>query len=238
MESNPKTNNKLRKFLVILDIVFIAVLSAFLTRPLGLIVFDGNSMTDGKFSTYPTVVAQAFPFWQIKNFGVSGQSTIEMLLDADQEIDPLTSFVGPKILIVWEGSSDLYHGAAVEPAYSRLVEYCRDRKQAGYTVIVLSLLPRTLDNHPNYESARTELNNLLRDDFPDSIGEYLYQGAQYADYFLDIAADSRIGYFGDQTDSRYFYDQVHMTEMGYAIIAQHVIASIHEIKLQPDAIYR
>lgn len=223
---------KTRNLVAALDIVLVIfVLAYFVPKPtIGLVVFDGNSMTDGQFSTFPGDVERALgPFWKAQNFGVSGQSTIEMLDDAERQIDTLPSPTRYKILVVWEGSNDLYHGAPVDASYARLVEYCKGRKEAGYTVMVLSLLPRTLEKHAWYEHDRSELNALLREDFPEAVTDYLYRGTQYADYFLDVAADSRIGNFGDETDTRFYYDQVHMTQRGYAIIAKHVTSSINTI---------
>ena len=66
-----------------------------------------------------------------------------MLDNAPSKVDPLyESDLGQNVVVVWGGTNDMRHWAH-HPAvvYSRLRQYCLERRARGYTVVVLTLAP-------------------------------------------------------------------------------------------------
>lgn len=186
------------------------------------IIFDGNSLTRGccagdmNARNYPLQLVRSLGDSYISyNFSVVGQTTGEMLRDAAQEIDSLRrgrDRAAPEILVMWEGTNDLHYGASAQDAYERIARYASGRQKAGYKVIVLTLLPRHYENaDSDFEARRQEVNALLR-----------LNWREFADGIADVAADERIGDAGDELDTDYYEDGVHMTEEGYALIARTV----------------
>lgn len=176
-----------------------------------LIVFDGNSMTAGAYSSYPaTTVSALVGTWTAHNFGVSGQTTIEMIADAAAQIDSLYDpDMLKNVVVFWEVTNDLKLGATRADAQARMVQYCQARKAAGWSVVVLTILPRTQVGLPEtFEDDRIAINSYI-----------LANYASFADAVADVASDSRIGDYGDSNDTTYFYDGVHMTTAGYNIVA-------------------
>jgi len=185
-----------------------------------LIVFDGNSMTDATYSSYPaTTVAALTDTWTSQNFGVSGQTTIEMIADAAAQIDVLydTNML-KNVVVFWEVANDLYFGATRADAQARMVQYCQARQAAGWKVVVLTLLPRSKFDTLTYEDDRTAINSYIRANY-----------ATFADAVADVAGDSRIGDNGDCDDTTYYTDGCHMTTAGYNIVAEIVAATINAL---------
>ena len=108
------------------------------------IAFDGNSMTASAFTTWPADVSASIGDVLNRNFGVSGQTTIEMIADAVAQID-ICYHAGyhKNICVCWEGTNDLKLGAARADAQARLVTYCQARQAAGWQVVIVTILPRS-----------------------------------------------------------------------------------------------
>lgn len=185
----------------------------------GLVVFEGDSLTSGPNGApeqaYP---AQAMDLlggrYVWRNRGGSGQTLVDMARDAaliDHEPRQPVN-----ILVLWGGTNDLRFGASADEVYSRIESYARARRATGYRVLVLTILPRSNSTTPEgFEIQRQALNARLRASWRD-----------FADMLIDVAADPRIGDAGDELDARYFTDRLHMTPLGYSLIAAHVAESL------------
>src|SRR5712692_1424298 len=188
------------------------------------ILCDGNSLTAGGGVSLP---GDSYPYQLnrflmtlgvkalVQNFGVSGQTTLTMLANAHAQIDPLFN---PKfnvnVVVAWEGTNHLYFGATGQQAYQSLVQYCLGRRAAGFRVLILTVLPRGNPGVPvTFETDRNFVNTALRTNWP-----------QFADGLVDVAADPR---FQDVTNGTYYsWDQVHLNDTGYQIVAQQVGAAV------------
>lgn len=194
---------------------------------LPLIVFDGNSLTyrpaDVDVTPYPTqcvrLLGEAQYEWY--NYGVGGQTTPSMTADAPTQIDIHYDRRRAKnIVVAWELSNDIFFGNSAATAYANFVAYCNARRAVGFSVIVLTVLPRSGVATPGtFEADRQTVNTLLRDNY-----------RSFAHGIADVAADSRIGDSGDENDTTYYKpDLVHLTNVGAGVVAQIVADAIELI---------
>jgi len=194
---------------------------------LPLIVFDGNSLTyrpaDTDVTPYPTqcvrLLGEANYEWY--NFGVGGQITTQMTADAPTEIDVLFDRRRSKnIVVAWEVSNDLFFGASAATAYANYVAYCNARRAAGFTVVAVTVLPRSGVGTPgSFEADRGTVNTSIRSNWHS-----------FAHALADVAADSRIGDAGDENDATYYKaDLVHLTNVGAGVVAQIVADAIETV---------
>lgn len=132
------------------------------------------------------------------------------------------------MLIAWGGTNDLYFGASAATTYSRIVTYATARKAAGWRVIILSILPRSAGiPPPTFEADRQTVNAALLADFPTATAHTnITRGGAYADFLINIGADTTIGEAGDELNTTYYADRVHLTNAGYAIVADYVKKAI------------
>jgi len=187
--------------------------------PDGIVIFDGNSMTAEASSSYPSTAFDLLSgTWFYRNFGVSGQTTIEMIADGVDQIDSLYSAAfSNNVVVYWEVTNDLKLGATRADAQARMVTYCQARQAAGFKVVVGTILPREQVGTPEtFEADRIAINTYIRENYTD-----------FADVVADVAGDSRIGDAGDCNDTTYYNaDKVHMVDAGYAIVAGIVATAI------------
>jgi lysophospholipase L1-like esterase len=185
----------------------------------GLIVFDGDSLTEGFMlapsQSYPAQVMRQLPAgvrWE--NVAVSGQTWPQLLGDVSTEVDPLFSAEnGFNIVVVWAAANDLAAGYSAQEIYANARMYCLARKQRGFKVVTCTMYPlQPEDYDQRYESLRLEYNRLLRSTWP-----------QFADALVDIAADERIGDGSPPSRADYFIDIVHLNAVGYGVIAAAVL---------------
>ena len=203
------------------------------------IICDGNSLTFGATSTTVTGAllatgsgmtggdypSQLYTFlggsnFEIYNKGVSGQTTDQMISDVTTDIDILYSTnAASNIVIMWEATNHLYFEATAQQAIDSYKSYCLGRKAKGFKVGVLSCLPRSNTGTPSdFESKRLQFNTLLRQ-----------QWKNFADILIDVGADIRIGLPMTENSSLYGGDFVHMSNSGYAIIAEKVAGAIQTL---------
>jgi lysophospholipase L1-like esterase len=205
------------------DTLYVPVVLRELPPPT-LVVFDGNSLSVAPVGAeYPDMVAQlldtASYSAETVSIAVSGQTTADMLRDAMEEADGLYDPARPGVIVVWEGTNDLYFGASPNDAYEHLATYCRDRKDHGWRVVLLTLLPRsktgTRGMPPTFETDRQNINARLRVAWPG-----------VADVLVDVGADPIIGLAGQETDPLYYSDRLHLTAAGNQIVAEYVASAI------------
>jgi lysophospholipase L1-like esterase len=182
------------------------------------LICDGNSLTFGTGSTggnvYPNYLATSLgSTWQVFNIGVQGQVTSSMVTNAPNQIDNVlgSPYFSKDVIIAWEGTNSLNAGVDATTAYNSMVTYCLARKAAGAKVIVGTCLPRSSVGVPgDFNAQRATYNTLIRNNYQF-----------FSDAILDVAADSRIGDDGDETNTTYYAgDNVHLNNTGYSVIAE------------------
>jgi len=196
-----------------------------LSRAEGLIVFDGDSLTEGYMlapsRSYPAQTMAVLPGWLAsENFGISGQTWPDLLTDVTCEVDPLYSAERRlNLVVVWAGANDLAAGYSAREVYENARRYCEGRKRRGFTVVTLTmypLQPRDLD--AVYEAQRRVYNALLREHW-----------REFAEALVDVSADERLGDASGAQRAQYFIDVVHLNEKGYGVIADCVADAIRPI---------
>ena len=182
------------------------------------LIFDGNSLT--AYDGYVGIVAQSLRAKgdtpTVQNYGVSGQTTAQMLSDVVTQVDTLANLNKPlNIVSCWEGSNDLQLGGTVVAAHSRLMDYCIGRRNAGFKVIVGTLTPR---NTVDIEAKRLAVNTLLRNTW-----------TTFADGLVDVGGDPIIGNLATCSDTRYYVDGVHFASQGHPIVAGYFLAAVEAL---------
>jgi lysophospholipase L1-like esterase len=130
-----------------------------------------------------------------------------MITQAPRRVDPhYDQSADADICIVMAGGGDLAGGADPQAVLDGLRTYCAARHAAGFQVVVLTLLPRSVP--AGFDEARSTYNAMLREQWPT-----------FADGLADVTTDPRIGVDGANLDPVYYVDQVHPTSAGYAIMA-------------------
>jgi lysophospholipase L1-like esterase len=156
------------------------------------------------------------------NFGIGGQKLSDMLINAPTKVDPLFQpGLGRNVAVIWGGTNDLCWWAHTsEAVYEDLREYCEGRRRAGYTVVALTLLPRSDTGSPaDFETLRQEVNSRIRAGW-----------AGFADAMVDVGSDPFIGISGSETDLRFYSpDRVHLNNAGLALVAGRVGKLLHRV---------
>jgi lysophospholipase L1-like esterase len=191
--------------------------------PAGIFVTDGNSLTqsrNGAVAMPDYVQAQlgSPPRLAFINAGESGHTTPQMLTTALTLVDPLYRSSGVNVLMAWEGANDLYFGASADAAFAHLREYGAARRHAGFSVFLLTLLPREDMGVPaTYERDRQTVNAALRASWPD-----------FATGLIDVAADPIFASPSVVSEGIYIspIDLVHLTDAGSLAIAKIVVAAV------------
>jgi lysophospholipase L1-like esterase len=185
---------------------------------IGVIVFDGDSLTAGSEATdpYPSQIMRTFASgtsWY--NLGIGGLRIKDILDMAPTRVDRrFNPRLGRNVVVVWAGTNDLAlwnHMASA--VYKRLRQYCEERRAQGFTVLVLTMLPRN-DKVclSGFEERRQSVNRKLRESWTG-----------FADGLVDVAADPLIGTPGCESDLRYWVKGgVHLTNKGLGLVATHV----------------
>jgi hypothetical protein len=190
-----------------------------------IIVGDGNSLTYGYLSSNPTTKSYTavldadtdFNGCTFYNFGVSAQTTQDMIDDAVSQVDAVYSGSVTSILIAWEVGNDIYFNGSVSAAMTRFWSYCDSRKSAGWKVYVVTCTPRDQsttfgDNSSQYNVKLADANAFIKSDY-----------ATHADGVIDLADDIR---FQGYNLTYYNADKVHFTDAGYAAVAEIVKRAI------------
>ena len=187
-------------------------------------IYDGDSLTFGTNAgvgcEYPAQVQQLLGngnYWA--NYGIGGQTIATMLANVNSKIVPNVS-LGRKrnTLTVWSGTNDIaVSGRTAAATYADLVSYCQAARAAGFKVIVLTMLPRTTGGSGT-ETSRQTYNGLILAGWPT-----------FADALADVGGNSTIlGAPNAYTNTVYYFtDQIHLTNIGYNIVAKTVTNAIN-----------
>ena len=178
------------------------------------VICDGDSLTRGHGGTipYPEQLASLLGSgWRTINLGVDSQKITDMQSDAITQVDRARKTTLTKQMItVWGGTNDLYFGGSEATLQANYQTYCANRQTAGFQVVTTTMLPRSDASTPGtFETDRQAFNTWLRANY-----------ATFADVLADVAADTRIGEAGDETNRTYYAgDNVHLNDTGYGIVA-------------------
>lgn len=180
-----------------------------------MLVAEGDSFTVGFGApaglSYPNQLMQYFPDrLHVVNAGTNGAVLVpDMQNEAVTQID--SQFTAGAVLAMFGGGNDIaINGATGADTYTAYAAYCTARRAAGFKVIAFSLLPRTNEiATPSKLTERKAFSALVRANW-----------RTFADGFVDIEADSRIGYDTAYNDTTYFNPDGHPTQAGYAVIAE------------------
>jgi lysophospholipase L1-like esterase len=187
------------------------------TQNLPRIIADGNSLIAGQEASreFVRVVCDLLAPYQAydgEGYGVGGQTTAQMSSDAGAQIDPRYSASRPRnILLVWEGTNHLFldEGLSAADAFAAITSYCQARKtaNAGWQIVVLTVLPRTVAGGSTFEARRQSLNALIR------------AGHASYDAVADVGADATIGAAGAFNNATYYSDLTHLSDAGQLVAA-------------------
>jgi lysophospholipase L1-like esterase len=183
------------------------------------VVTVGDSLTAGNLSTYGfnypnQMIPLLSPQPGLYNMGLGGEKVTEMIAEAAAKVDVMYDAAKARnIVAIWGGTNDLYTGDTAENTYANLQTYCAARRAAGWKVVVVTTLPRGA-NDP-FEANRQTYNTSIRAGW-----------ATFADALADVAADSRIGDAGDNSDGTYYSDGTHLNNTGYGVVAVIVGAAV------------
>lgn len=189
---------------------------------------DGNSLSFGtgaaipSTESYPAQMAAANIQWDVVNLGVPGATTAQRAAAAPTAIDrTFATWRADEVAVLWEGTNDLAVNAPATSgdAITRYVDWCNGRRAAGFKVVSVTVLPRSNAGlYADFETHRQEINTHIRANW-----------ASFSDALADVAADPRIGDFGDSDDTTYYPDKVHLNALGYSIVAQTVGDAVESI---------
>jgi lysophospholipase L1-like esterase len=175
----------------------------------------GDSLTLGNHASasYPSLLPPILNSkFLVSNQGINSV-TLTGLISNGATIDALYQSGKDNVLIVWGGTNDIYFGDSGPTAYNDLVTYCNARKSTGWTIILLNILSRSDTSTPSdFLDNRAVFNDLIDSNWKS-----------FADSYIDLTKDARIGLNGSEMDTTYFTsDRVHLNATGNQIIADYV----------------
>lgn len=207
-----------------------------------LIVFDGDSLTEGMNNAgvdqyYPKQVqswlstrAKTVEFY---SYGVSGQTTQQMLSDVSTQIHTKVNNAKTNIIVAWEDvNAILNNGRTAQQNYDDFVTYFQGCKNAGfdYAILLTGYYPKIrLDGTYNNSAWETGSPSPL-----DRQHNYFEQVTAASGVPWNVHVDLRAapnigGARGETLSSTYFNDSVHLQAAGYDIVSDQVESAILEI---------
>ena len=184
-------------------------------------IFEGDSIT----YFYPDQAAPLLgSLWDVTNVSTPGDTIANMLITAPTQVDPLYSpTLQNNYVFVWGGTNDISGTPDTSAAtYQNIVDFANGRRSLGFKVAVFTILPRSASTiSPDitvaeFENRRQFINTNLRANW-----------SSFADKLIDVAADPRIGDAGDEMDTTYYFDQVHLTSAGDAIVVNLIVSALN-----------
>jgi len=191
--------------------------------PLRTVVFTGNSIVAGQgavagstdFTTVALSLLNTPAAWKSPNFraynvGVGAQSTHTMLTADRVRVDrKLSEYHPANVVIIFEGTNDLYYGASASTALANLLAAYNLQRAAcpGVRVGVGTVLPRSNSGTPGtFNADRATLNTALRNVLGSAV--------------VDFAADATMGTDAASENPTYYPDKAHPSVAGHAILGQ------------------
>lgn len=186
-------------------------------------LYQGDSMTFGEppATPYPNLVSTTNSYDKVNN--AVGGKTISTIRSQAETIDDIEYRFQARenVYVLWAGTNDLATGSTVDEAFRNFQATCRERRNKGWKVIVLTTLQRCGNNPTG-----TPLNTLI----PQYNALIRAGWSTFADGIADVAADPTLSPINACTDTFYFNgDGVHLTTAGNTIIASVVSEAINNI---------
>jgi lysophospholipase L1-like esterase len=173
------------------------------------IIADGNSYVQGNgYTPFSTLLMAMAPFTTngatMQNFGVSGQTTGQMLNDQSSQVLSLYSAGKANVILFQEGGNDIYFNGNVDSAIARVKRYCDNARAAGFKVIVSALIYR--DQATSFGDTPASYNTKI-----DQFNSALVGDASFYDGIIrpDLEA-----VFSTYTSGGYDADKVHPNDTG------------------------
>jgi len=192
-----------------------------------LLVLDGNSLMSNSLQVrinncLAGNCAAGTPLeseFVVQNFGVSGQTTPQMIADFGSQIAPLYNPKRSKnIYVMWEATNHHYADSSVTAAqaFDSILTLCHMAQEVGFNVVIPNVLPRSNSGTPgDFATWRASFNSLLASNA--AVEGYLV---------ANLAGNSTIGDTGDETNTTYYSDLVHLTDAGNDIVAPLIATQI------------
>ncbi len=181
-----------------------------------MVLMDGDSLSssvgsaNGKGWTklvMEALSASGYPGIQGRSIALGGYS-VNTLTNAQRLASLAISQAPPgckKVVTVWFGANDLRLAANAVSFLANLKSYCAALVQAGYRVVIATVIPEVNMDNTVRLTANTEIRN------PVNIGVCWHEVA-------DLAANANIGADGQEVVTTYFDpDQIHLNDTGYVI---------------------
>lgn len=193
------------------------------------VIFEGNSLTANKGgiagggSSWPTKLMKSEGWNQFshENYAEGGNLQTQ---DVEPRISRLISTVepsdsSPRYFFLWSGINDITKNVPAHRITASLRRSIQDAKSAGLHVVILPLTPVA-----NNSDRMGYGYNLKQQAALNSVNQWISsEGASLADQYLNI---NLIPEIKDPTNSRYYVDGLHQTDLGRAKISQFVASKI------------
>lgn len=210
-----------------------------------LLAFDGNSLTSGTGAgdnqNYPNHVKDHFTgiFKSIyfRPSGAGGETLSQMLQNYEVKIIQHYDPAKYNIVFVWEDVNGIFPSSAQEQ-FDYMKTYTQRAKEAGFEkVVVLTSYYHRPEADGEYRTNEgAVVNKTSIEAATVRLNEYynLIHNANPADVYYDHAIDLRLaphigGAEGTIKDPTYFWDYIHLTDLGYQVVADEAIAYINSV---------
>lgn len=194
------------------------------------LVIDGNSLTAGLWGTNRQDISKYMFSWfypkvksfEVNSFGISNQTTQQMLSNVKTKICPLVKKGKTNILIANEDiNSILIGGVSCKKNFGDFSTYFTEAKSAGFNYCILWNTPYPKRVNGSYSPLFTDSKLNEQKNFFDTIQAVYPKG-------VDMVADVRSsdvlgGSQGQEYNPLYFHDWMHPTSLGYDFLAQFII---------------
>lgn len=197
--------------------------------PTQLVVCDGNSLVRGVgfgatalATSYPGVLRTLLsPSYEVTNFGVGGQRIDQMSSDFSNQVGNVWSHRSRNIYVAWEFANSMVtrDAATCQADFTTL---CNAAVTAGYTVVALTITGST-GQSADWYTRRTACNTWLRD------SARLVRNGGIFHALCDIDARAEFTPAGSIANPTYYSDNIHLTEAGYAIVAEEVAETVRSV---------
>lgn len=188
-------------------------------------VLDGNSLTAGQGATVPFVTsypgvlktqlaAKGVPTRDVHDRGLGGQTTQQMIDGFNTRVLPFfDSFYLRNYLVFFEVRNSTTNGQTASQILSQYQTYSALGRAAGFYVVACTAPPT--DGDAVGQGVAGAANALIRANW-----------RSFADAFIDLELVPQFTPAGNLANPTYFSDGVHLTDAGYALIAQIVQTSL------------
>lgn len=150
----------------------------------------------------------------IFDYSIQGRTTPTITASFSTVVQPYVR--SGDVIILWEGTNDLQSGSTPAQCVTNLIAYSTQARALGLKVYVLTVIPR--NNAHISEANRLTLNISL-----------ISNSASF-DGVIDVASMSQFDAYADVSNTTYYNaDLVHLTRVGYNLIAAFILNVIQPL---------